>query len=103
MALASPEKTVYCVISDGECSEGSVYESLLFISRKKIPNLKIYLNFNGYSALGRVDFLPRIVMNYVEEYRSYIDELKIPFLTGLDAHYYTMTDKDWAWVNENMP
>lgn len=103
MALASPEKTVYCVISDGECAEGSVYESLLFVARKKIPNLKIYLNFNGYSALGEVLWLPGIVMNFVADHWFNIDNLKIPFLTGLDAHYYTMTDKDWEWVKENLP
>ena len=103
MALASPEKTVYCVISDGECAEGSVYESILFVARKKIPNLKIYLNFNGYSALGEVLWLPSIVMNFVADHWFNIDFLHIPFLTGLDAHYYTMTDKDWEWVKENLP
>ena len=103
MALASPEKTVYCVISDGECAEGSVYEALLYISRNDIPNLKVYLNYNGYSALGIVKGLPGIVAHNADVRYFEIDDLKIPFLTGLDAHYYTMTDNDWAWVNENMP
>ena len=105
MALASPEKTVYCVISDGECAEGSVYEALLFISRNDIPNLKVHLNYNGYSALGEVrrwDF-DGDLWEEVKIHHSYINLEGIPFLTGLDAHYYTMTDKDWAWVNENMP
>ena len=103
MALASPEKTVYCVISDGECAEGSVYEALLFAWRYRVKNLKVYLNYNGYSALDVVYFLPQFVIDLTKV--SYFDlrDLKIPFLTGLDAHYYTMTDNDWAWVNENMP
>jgi len=103
MALASPEKTVYCVISDGECAEGSVYEALLFISRNKVPNLKVYLNYNGYSALGAVRWLPDIAVDRATPYFFDIRDLKIPFLTGLDAHYYTMTDADWDWVQQNMP
>jgi len=103
MALASPEKTVYCVISDGECAEGSVYEALLFISRNKVPNLKVYLNYNGFSALGSVHFIPGVISQRVDIRHFYIDLEKIPFLTGLDAHYYTMTDADWDWVQQNMP
>lgn len=103
MALASPDKSVYCVISDGECAEGSVYEALLFILRNKVPNLKLYLNYNGYSALGEVRWLPDIAVDRANPCFFDISDLKIPFLTGLDAHYYTMTDNDWEWVNENMP
>jgi transketolase len=103
MALASPEKTVYCVISDGECAEGSVYEALLFISRHKVQNLKIYLNYNGFSALGSVHFIPGVISQRVDIRHFYIDLDGIPFLTGLDAHYYTMTVADWDWVQQNMP
>ena len=54
-ALASPQKTVYCVLSDGECAEGSVWESLSFIHRNKINNLRIFINANGFSAYDLVD------------------------------------------------
>lgn len=54
-ALASPQKTVYCVLSDGECAEGSVWESLSFIHRNNINNLRIFINANGFSAYDLVD------------------------------------------------
>ena len=31
-AIADENKDVYCMISDGECSEGSVWESLKYIN-----------------------------------------------------------------------
>jgi transketolase len=103
MALASPDKTVYCVISDGECAEGAVYEAALFTKLNRIKNISLYLNYNGYSALGMVDFPPEIVTRTSRVFDFDIRDLKIPFLTGLDAHYYTMTDDDWDWVQQNMP
>ena len=35
-ALADQNRKVYCMISDGECSEGSVWESLSFINQNNI-------------------------------------------------------------------
>ena len=46
---------MYCVLSDGECAEGSVWESLSFIHRNKINNLRIFINANGFSAYDLVD------------------------------------------------
>lgn len=54
-ALASPDKIVYCVVSDGECAEGSVWESLAFIDKQALKNIKIIVNANGFSAYDPVD------------------------------------------------
>ena len=40
-ALATPEKRVFCMISDGECAEGSIWESLAFIDKQQIDNLEV--------------------------------------------------------------
>ena len=40
-ALANPNRNVYCLLSDGECAEGSVWESLRFAFENKLSNLKI--------------------------------------------------------------
>lgn len=37
---------VFCVIGDGEANEGTLWETLLFISSRKINNLKIIVDFN---------------------------------------------------------
>ena len=39
-ATANPDRTVYCLISDGECAEGSIWESLKFIYENNIKNIK---------------------------------------------------------------
>jgi transketolase N-terminal domain/subunit len=55
MAIADKTKNVYCLVSDGECSEGSIYESLNFIDKYKVDNLKIYFNLNGFGAYSKID------------------------------------------------
>ena len=41
-ALADRTKQVYCMISDGEAAEGSVWESLRFIHTAGLRNLNVY-------------------------------------------------------------
>ena len=42
-ALANTTRTVHCLISDGECAEGSVWESLKFIEEANIKNIDCLL------------------------------------------------------------
>ena len=97
MALADRRKKVYCLISDGECFEGSVFESLRIKTDHRIYNLKVYLNCNGLSAFDTVDqkrlferlwaFDPTIEIREtnVDQYR---------FLDGISGHYYKLTKQD---------
>ncbi|MBI2628998.1 NAD-dependent epimerase/dehydratase family protein [Candidatus Pacearchaeota archaeon] len=59
MALAKKIKkepgTIYVMISDGECQEGTVWESLLLASHYKLDNLKIILDHNNLQTLGKVE------------------------------------------------
>ncbi|MDB4604751.1 thiamine pyrophosphate-dependent enzyme [Acidimicrobiia bacterium] len=96
-ALADKDREVYCMISDGECSEGAVWESLRFINEHKLENIHIYVNANGWAAYDSVDllylekrlkaFYPRInfVNTTVEKYG----------LSGLSAHYVNMTEDQY--------
>lgn len=54
-AMADANRQVHCIISDGECCEGSIWESLYFLSKNKINNLHIYVNANGISAYTFID------------------------------------------------
>lgn len=49
-ALADRKKNIYCLISDGECMEGSMWESFRVAVDQKVNNLKIILNANGWGA-----------------------------------------------------
>jgi len=91
IALANPDITIHCLISDGECAEGSIWESLRFINENNIPNIKIHANINGWAAYKPIDsdklsqqlkvFLPEINIHYTD-----VNEI-IQFETPLAAHY----------------
>ena len=55
MAFAKKYKkekgNIYCMISDGECQEGTTWESLLIASKHKLNNLIILVDYNKIQAL----------------------------------------------------
>lgn len=98
LALAERRKNVYCLISDGECPEGSIWESLRVAREQRLDNLKVHLNLNGYGAYDPINRrqLVRQIKAFgfpVDIHMTRVDQL--PFLKGLSAHYYTMTEDDY--------
>jgi transketolase len=97
-AVANPNRKVHVLISDGECAEGSIWESLKTIVEQNITNIEVYVNVNGYAAYMEVDsvyleqrlkaFLPSINIRHtsVEQF---------PFLKGLNAHYHVMNEENY--------
>ena len=50
---------IYVMISDGECQEGTTWESLLISSKHKLDNLVIIIDYNKIQALSKLeDALP---------------------------------------------
>ena len=45
---------ILCLLSDGECDEGSTWESILFASHHKLDNLTAIVDYNKIQALGKV-------------------------------------------------
>ncbi len=43
----------YCLISDGECDEGSIWEAALFAGHHQLKNLVVIIDDNGMQALGK--------------------------------------------------
>ena len=97
-AIACPADNIYCIISDGECAEGSIWESLMFTSRETLTNLHVYCIVNGQSAYQQLEssvlvkqlkaFLPQI--NIVRESSTLSNKVK-----GLLAHYHAIkTEKE---------
>ena len=96
-ALANPDRDVYCLLSDGECAEGSVWEALRFAYENKVTNLKLYVNANGWAAYAAVDvdylekrikaFHPNV--NYV---RTTVEHFG---LKGLHAHYTNFNEEQY--------
>lgn len=44
---------VYVILSDGECNEGSVWESALMAAAQSVRNLTIFIDYNKWQATGR--------------------------------------------------
>lgn len=103
-ALAHPENNVYCLVSDGECGEGSVWEALRFIHDNKLTNLKVYVNVNGMIAYDMIDrqylvnrltaFLPDINIRHTEP-------PSWPWANGVLTHYYVLKPEDYKRLCEN--
>ncbi len=59
MALAAKRDgkthTIFCMLSDGECDEGSVWEPALFAPQHKLDNLVVMIDYNKIQSLGRVE------------------------------------------------
>lgn len=45
---------VFCLISDAECQEGSVWEAAMLASRLGLPNLRVIVDENRQQALGHL-------------------------------------------------
>lgn len=45
----------FCLLSDGECDEGSVWEAALFAPHHHLDNLIVIVDYNKIQSLGRVE------------------------------------------------
>lgn len=128
LALADKSKNVYCMISDGECAEGSIWESFRLTCDLGLKNLKIIVNANGWGAYDPIsisNLLKRIkafglyvVLVDGHNHKSLTNGFKarvndkplvlfaettveqLPFLNGQDAHYFVMKEADYSLAME---
>lgn len=127
MAIANKNRNIYCMISDGECTEGSIWEALRLAIDLKLNNLKILLNANGWGAYDIIslDMLFKRLKSFGciliridgHDSKEIISALKrktdgpllvfaqtsveqFPFLKEQDAHYYVMTEEDFILTEE---
>ena len=97
LAMADLSRTVYCLLSDGECAEGTVWEALAFAKKHNLRNLSVHVNVNGYSAYDTVDredlaarllaFCPWAIIHQTHN-------PDIPHLQGLEGHYHVMKTEE---------
>jgi len=45
----------YCILSDGDCNEGSTWEAAMFAGQHKLKNLVVILDNNGLQGFGRTE------------------------------------------------
>ena len=95
MALADRSKNVYCLISDGECAEGSIWEALRIVTEQKLWNLQIYMNFNGYGAYKTIDHIFLNKDHPLIGIRQTNMDGWPSFLQGQMAHYKVLNEKEY--------
>lgn len=88
MALADRKRDVYCLISDGECFEGEIWEVANVIQKYCITNLKVYLNFNGWSGNDKVEeWMLDNMITVFPHIRIRRTRVEAYGFKGLSAHY----------------
>ena len=50
--LQGSRRRVFCLVSDGECNEGSVWEAVMLAAHHRLSNLHVIVDFNGQQALN---------------------------------------------------
>ena len=45
---------VFCLLSDGECDEGSIWEAILFAPHHRLDNLTVVVDYNKIQSFGTV-------------------------------------------------
>lgn len=96
-AIANRSRNVYCMVSDGECAEGSVWEALRFSNDYGINNLQIYVNANGWAAYDPVNLI--LLENRIKAFNPRVKFCRTSVehfgLKGLDAHYTNFTEEQY--------
>lgn len=90
MAIADKTRNVYVVMSDGECAEGSVWESLRVAGDLRLENLRVAVICNGTGAYGNieVDILEKRLELFYPNLVIKANTFNYPsFLQGQRAHY----------------
>jgi transketolase len=100
MAIADRDRRVFCVISDGECAEGSVWESLAVKTKYGVENLNIFANANGFSSYDAVnrDLLAKRLHAFDPGVCVRFTRCDIPFAKGYEAHYHVLSAEQRDWL-----
>lgn len=62
-----PGYKVYCMTSDGECQEGSVWEAAMFAAKFDLDNLVFIVDHNNMQLSGAVDQVMPIMNKHIKE------------------------------------
>lgn len=55
MKLKKIDRRVYVILGDGECDEGSIWETALISSHYKLNNLIAFIDYNKWQSFGRTN------------------------------------------------
>lgn len=80
--MKNQNNKIICIVGDGECDEGSVWEAMLVASAKKMNNLTIVVDRNHFQAnVATEDLIP--LEPFEDKFRAFGAEVK-----RIDGHDY---------------
>lgn len=62
---------VYCLLSDGECQEGSTWEAVMMAGNLKLDNLIVFVDSNGYGGLEAIAKSHPVMVDLVPKFRVF--------------------------------
>ena len=68
--LQGSARRVFVLVSDAECNEGSLWETVMFAAHHKLSNLIAIIDLNGQQALGYTDEVLALP-NMLERWRAF--------------------------------
>lgn len=101
MALADRKKNVYVLTSDGAMAEGSNWEALRIAGEQRLENLRVTVNANGTTALGKtdVDLLDSRMQYFYPSLVLKTDVFDFPdWLQGVNGHYVVMNEDQYKEI-----
>lgn len=60
---------VYCIMSDGECNEGTTWESAAVAAQHKLDNLVVFVDKNNWQAMGKTEDVLNI--DIIQAFRAF--------------------------------
>lgn len=75
------KRNVYCIVGDGECNEGIVYEAANYAAHYNLHNLCVFLDLNGFQNDGASEDILNIKEKYINIFESIGWETKV-----IDGH-----------------
>jgi len=91
MALAAKhagaKHRIFCLMSDGDCNEGSTWEAIMFAAQHKFDNLSVIVDYNRVQALGYVKDVIELepFARKIEDFGWAVKEI--------DGHVYTQIEE----------
>ncbi len=82
LAHADRDKNIYLIMGDAELYEGSVWESLMYISHHNLTNLRIIIDRNGLGTIGETEKMLKLEP-LADKMRSFMGDV-----VEIDGHDY---------------
>lgn len=97
--LKNESGNVYCLISDGECQEGSTYEAALFIRQYNLDNLYVLIDNNGLQACGKTEDILDIEFTALDFFKNTIPNVRIYSTIKGEGVSFMENKVEWHYWN----